>query len=103
MVTDVCQLHTLLWIRLQQLRDQIFSNTRETTWPLDSLVQDIVKELFLILTHEGWITCQQFKEEHAEIPDVKRLVMAALTDHLWSEVLRSTAICHAFTILVEEV
>ena len=97
------QLHPLRRIRLEQPRDQVFCNMRESSRPLDSLVQNIVEKLFLILAHERRISRQQFKKKHAEVPNVQRLVVATLANHLGGQVLRCTAIGHSLPVLVEEV
>lgn len=71
MVTDLIKLHALLWVRLEQLRDEVLGDTRETSWPLDALVKDVVEKLFLVLAHEGRVTRQQFEEKDTQVPNVK--------------------------------
>ena len=56
MLDNFKELHTLLRIWLKQLGDEVLRYTRETSWPLDTLIQDIVKELFLVFADEGWVS-----------------------------------------------
>ena len=58
MIANLIKLHTLLRIRLEQFRDQVLGDTRETSWPLNALVQDVVKKLLLVFANEGWVTRQ---------------------------------------------
>ena len=56
MLDNFKELHTLLRVWLEQLGDKVLRYTRETSWPLDTLIQDIVKELFLVFADEGWVS-----------------------------------------------
>ena len=58
MVTDLVKLHSLLGVGLQKFGDQVLCYPAKTSWPLDPLMQDIVKELLLVFADEGWITRQ---------------------------------------------
>ena len=103
MVAYVIQLHALLRIRLEELGDEVLGHAAEPSRPLDPLVQDVVEELLLVLPDKRWITRQEFEQEHAQVPDIKRFVVTALSDHFWGQVLGRTAIGHSFSIFIEEV
>ena len=102
-VAYVVQLHALLRIRLEELGDEVLGHAAEPSRPLDPLVQDVVEELLLVLPDKRWITRQQFEQEHAQVPDIERFVVTALSDHFRGQVLGRTAIGHSFPIFVEEV
>ena len=103
MVTDVVKLQALLRVRLEQLGDEILRHSAEASRPLDPLMQNIVKEFLLVFTDKWRIARQKFEKQDAQIPNVQRLVMAALTNHLRSQILRRSTISHSFPILIEEV
>ena len=58
MVTDLVKLHSLLGVGLQKFGDQVLCHPAEAPWPLDPLMQNIVKELLLVFADEGRITRQ---------------------------------------------
>jgi hypothetical protein len=69
-LADLVQLHTLLRVRLQKLGDQVLGYARKTTWPLDSLVQNVVEKFFLVFANKGWVACHELEEKNTEVPDV---------------------------------
>ena len=103
MVAYVVQLHALLRIRLEEFGDEILRHATEPSRPLDPLVQNVVKQFLLVLAYKRWISRQELEQENAQVPNIERFVMTALTDHFWGQILRRTAIGHSFSIFIEEV
>lgn len=90
-------------VDLEQLGDQVFRHSREAFGPFDSEMDDIVEKFILVGALEGRTASEQLEHEDAYIPDIQRLVMSYLLDHLWRQVLGGAAVGKPPAIFVEEV
>ena len=61
MVADLVNGYAVLGVYLEQLRDKVLGNARESFGPLDLECKDIAKEIILTLSLERWIAREQLK------------------------------------------
>jgi len=103
MLCNLLKFQSLLRVGLQQFGYKILCDSREALRPLDTEVKNVFKELSLRAAFERRVTRKQLEEKYAKIPNIKRLVVARLLDHLGSQVLRRTTVGKSLPGLVEEV
>jgi len=93
--------NSLFWLNLQKLWNKVSCNTWKSFWPFDLKSQNIAKQLVLTAALEWWTSSKKFKQENTKVPDIKRLIVAWLFNHLWCKIFRSSTICQSAIIIVE--
>jgi hypothetical protein len=84
MLTNLVKLDSLLWVSFEEFHNKVFRHAIETLGPLDAVIHYVVEQNRLICALERRATRKQFKQQNAQIPNVKTLIVATLLNHLRS-------------------
>ena len=66
------------------------------------MVQNVIEQNALVGAFEGRGPSQQLEQQNAKVPNVERLIMTSLFDHLWGEVLGRSTVGLPLLIIVSE-
>ena len=81
----------LLWILLQNRAYEVSGALRHEIWIFDIAFIDLLVRLLLILGLKRRSSSQELVSQDTDAPNVNRVVISVFLDHLWWQVVESTA------------
>lgn len=87
------QAESLLWIKREDVSDQVAHFMRQMVWKLQVDLTDSLISFVIVLSLKWWKATAKLETQNAQAPDVDSLIVRLFDDHLGWQVIESATKC----------